>query len=328
MNILVTGGAGYIGSVVTEQLIEAGHKVIVYDNLTKGHEKAIHPKTKFIKGDVSDRKLVTYTLEDHQIEAVMHFAAFIEAGESMKVPEMYFHNNTINTLLFLETLLAQRVKKFVFSSTAAVYGDPKIIPITEDAQLKPTNAYGASKLLVEQALSWYHRIHGFRYAALRYFNACGATATLGEDHHTETHLIPRALNVVIGKGASLKLYGTDYPTKDGTCIRDYIHVSDLATAHLLALSTLDKHKTGKLIYNLGSQKGFSNKEVIDAVGQVVGKPVPFKPAARRKGDPATLIASSEKIKRELGWKPKYRNLDEIIATAYKWRVKHPDGYSS
>ncbi len=327
MNILITGGAGYIGSVVTSQLVKAGHKLVVFDNLVKGHRKAVHPEARFVKGDISDSKLVEKILKENDIEAVMHFAAFIEAGESMKVPEKYFHNNTINTLLFLETMLKSGIKKFVFSSTAAVYGDPKKIPITEDADLKPTNAYGVSKLLVEQTLFWYHQIHGLKYAALRYFNACGATDKLGEDHDPETHLIPRALDAVMRKDPHLQLFGTDYPTKDGTCIRDYIHVSDLARAHLLALSALDKHSKGKMIYNLGSQNGFSNREVIEAVGKVVGKSVPFENASRRVGDPAILIASSEKINKELGWKPKYTKIEDIIETAYKWCLEHPKGYS-
>lgn len=328
MNILVTGGAGYIGSIATDQLLKADHKVVVYDNLSKGHMKAVDPEAVFIKGDVSDSEKVKQTLFKHQIEAVMHFAAYIEAGESMKVPEKYFHNNTINTLLFLESMLKAGVKQFVFSSTAAVYGNPKNIPITEESKLHPTNAYGASKLLVENTLSWYHQIHGLRYAALRYFNACGATPALGEHHLPETHLIPRALDAVMGKGPQLHLFGTDYDTKDGTCVRDYIHVSDLGRAHLLALDGLKKHPTGKMIYNLGSQNGFSNWEVIEVVGKVVGKPVPFIETRRREGDPAVLIASSEKIKKEVGWEAKYKNLEEIIETAYKWRLKHPNGYFS
>lgn len=325
MNILVTGGAGYIGSVVTAQLIAAGHTVVVYDSLVKGYREAVDKKAVFIKGDISDQKLVAEVLKDHKIEAVMHFAAFIEAGESMKEPEKYFHNNTINTLLFLETMLSCGVKKLVFSSTAAVYGDPEKVPINEEAPLKPTNAYGVSKLLVEQTLSWYHQIHGLKYAALRYFNACGATEKLGENHQPETHLIPRTLKAAINKDEKMQLYGTDYPTNNGTCIRDYIHVSDLADAHLLTLDALNK-KNGKLIYNLGSQNGFSNKEVIEAVGRVVGKAVPYESVARREGDPAILIASSEKIKKELGWKPKYTNLDNIIKTSYQWYLKHPQGY--
>lgn len=326
MNVLVTGGAGYIGSITTAQLVEAGYKVAVYDSLVKGHREAVHKDALFIKGDIADQKKVALVLKKYKIEAVVHFAAFIEAGESMEVPEKYFHNNTVNTLLFIETMLKLGVKNFVFSSTAAVYGDPKKIPITEDSPLNPTNAYGASKLLVENTLSWYHRIHGLNYVALRYFNACGATGTLGEDHDPETHLIPRALQAVLGKGRKLELFGTDYKTKDGTCIRDYIHVSDLAQAHVLALDMLKK-KGGRYIYNLGSQKGFSNLEVIKTVEKVIGKAVPYEKAPRRAGDPAVLIASSKKIKKELGWEAKYKKLEDIIDSAYQWKLKHPKGYS-
>lgn len=327
MNILVTGGAGYIGSVTTAQLVEKGHSVVVYDSLIKGHKKAVHPHAIFIKGDISDKKKIKDVLVKNKIEAVVHFAAFIEAGESMQRPEIYFRNNTILTLGLLEVMLLEGVNKFVFSSTAAVYGEPEEIPITEEARLKPTNAYGASKLLVEQVLSWYHQIHKLRYAALRYFNACGATDTLGENHQQETHLIPRALLAVMDQGPKLQLYGADYETPDGTCIRDYIHVSDLAQAHLLALDALNKTANGKLIYNLGSQNGFSNKEVIETVERVVGKPVLWELGPRRIGDPAILIASSEKIKKELGWKPKYTRLEDIIRTAFEWRLKYPNGYS-
>lgn len=328
MNILVSGGAGYIGSVVTAQLIQAGHRVVVYDNLVKGHKKAVHAQALFIRGDIGDKEKVRQVLFDNNIDAVMHFAAYIEAGESMEKPEQYFHNNTINTLLFLETMLESKVKKFIFSSTAAVYGDPQDIPLTEEASLSPTNTYGASKLLAEQTLAWYHQIHGLKYAALRYFNACGATETLGEDHSPETHLIPRALDAVMGKGPKLQLFGTDYPTPDGTCIRDYIHISDLSSAHLLALNKLQKNGPYKLIYNLGSEKGFSNLEVINTVGRVVGKKVPYQAVGRRTGDPAVLVASSAKIKKELGWVPKITNLEDIIKSSFKWQKKFPKGYDS
>lgn len=326
MNILVTGGAGYIGSVTTVQLIEKGHNVVVYDSLVKGHRKAVHQEAIFVKGDIADKNKFKKVLKKNKIEAVVHFAAFIEAGESMKKPEIYFGNNTVNTLGVLEGMLQCGVKKFVFSSTAAVYGEPKSIPITEDANLTPTNAYGASKLIVENVLSWYHKIHKFSYASLRYFNACGATDKLGEDHSPETHLIPRALYAVMRKGPKLQLFGVDYSTDDGTCIRDYIHVSDLAEAHLLALDSLKDTKEKKLIYNLGSQNGFSNRKVIEAVGRVVGRKVLYEDAPRREGDPAVLIASSEKIKKELGWQAKYTDIEEIIETAYKWRLNNPQGY--
>lgn len=326
MNILVTGGAGYIGSVVTAQLIEAGYTVIVYDSLARGHLQAVHKDAEFVKGDISDKSLLSETFAKYQIEAVMHFAAYIEAGESMEKPELYFGNNSKNTLILLETMHEKGIYKFVFSSTAAVYGDPEKTPILEDAALLPTNAYGTSKLIVEQVLQWYHQIHGFSYAALRYFNACGATATHGEDHQPESHLIPLALDAATGKKEKLSLYGTDYPTKDGTCIRDYIQVSDLSQAHLLALHKLQKNDRQKLIYNLGSEKGFSNLEVLGAVSRVVGKKVPFEAVGRRIGDPAVLVASSQKIKKELGWVPLITNLEDMIASAHEWRKKFPEGY--
>lgn len=329
MNILVTGGAGYIGSVVTRQLLKQKHSVVVYDNLSRGHKETVPPPVPLIQADIADRKTLENTLRDHRIEAVMHFAAFIEAGESMIHPEQYFRNNTANALTLLEAMIAQNVSRFVFSSTAAVYGNPKDIPIKEDSLLAPTNAYGASKLLVEQMLQWFHTIHGLRYAALRYFNACGATETLGEDHQPESHLIPRAIAAVTGRQSTLQLYGTDYSTADGTCIRDYIHVSDLAAAHILALDTLatiDKMHP-PLIYNLGSEKGFTNKEVIKAVGHIAGKPVPYETAPRRAGDPAILVASSQKIQQDLGWRPKFTDLDSIIKTAWDWKQKHPHGYT-
>ena len=325
MKILVTGGAGYIGSVVTRQLIEAGDQVVVLDNLVRGHPKAVHPDAVFVRGDMADRALVERLIQEHGIEAVMHFAAFIEAGESMQKPEIYFRNNTANALSLLEAMIAQDVKMFVFSSTAAVYGTPESLPITEDDSLKPTNAYGASKLMVEQMLGWFNQIHGLRYAALRYFNACSAQPPLGEDHQPESHLIPLAMQAVLGQRPKLLLYGVDYPTPDGTNIRDYIHVSDLASAHLLALRALASGR-GPLIYNLGSERGYSNREVIEAVGRVAGKPVPYEEAPRRPGDPVSLVASSARIRQELGWQPRYTELDAIIRTAWEWREAHPNGY--
>lgn len=328
MNILVTGGAGYIGSVTTSQLVEAGHHVWVYDNLVRGHKEAVHQDAVFIQGDVSDAEKLRQVLKSNQIEAVVHFAAFIEAGESMKPDKapVYFENNTIGTSILLRTMLETGVKNIVFSSTAAVYGEPKEIPIKEDAELNPTNFYGQSKLFVEDLLRWYHKLGGLRYAALRYFNASGATETLGEDHNPETHLIPLALQAAMGKRPSLQLFGRDWPTKDGTNIRDYIHVTDLAMAHLLALNALKKEGSGRLIYNLGSGGGFSNLEVLEAVGRVIGKKVPYENASRRSGDPAVLIASSQKIQTELGWKPQYADIEKIVETAYRWRKNHPEGY--
>ncbi len=325
MNILVTGGAGYIGSVTTAQLIESGHTVVVYDNLSRGHQEAIHPQATLVEGDLENLNLLKTTLRTHKIEAVMHFAAFIEAGESMKNPEVYFHNNTKNTLGLLESMVETGIKTFVFSSTAAVYGNPTEIPITENSPLYPTNAYGASKLAIENVLHGYYIAGKINYAALRYFNASGATAKLGEDHQPESHLIPLAMQAALGQRPPLKLFGTNYPTRDGTCVRDYIHVSDLARAHLLALNALEQGE-GQLIFNLGSEKGFTNFEVIETIGKVLDKKVPFEKAPRRPGDPDTLIASSKKIREQLGWKPEYTDIEAIIKTSYQWRASHPDGY--
>ena len=325
MRILVTGGAGYIGSVVTRQLVDQGDHVVVYDSLVRGHRRAVHPEAVFVQGDVADRDLVERTLRDQKIEAVMHFASLIEAGESMKQPGAYFRNIMAGSLTLLEAVLAQGVEMFVFSSTAAVYGTPESLPVQEDATLKPTNVYGQAKLMVEHMLAWFSQLHGLRYAALRYFNACGAEPPLGEDHQPESHLIPLAMQAVMGQRPQLQLYGTDYPTRDGTCIRDYIHVSDLASAHRLALQALAQGR-GPLIYNLGSERGYTNLEVVQAVGRVMGKPVPYVEAPRRPGDPDALVASSARIRDDLGWQPRYTDLDSMIATAWEWRRANPNGY--
>ncbi len=328
MRVLVTGGAGYIGSIVATNLIAAGNEVVVYDNLGGGHEQAVPKQALLVVGGLSNQDLLKSVIREHKIEGVMHFAAFIEAGESMKVPEKYFRNNTANTLALLETLLECGVKRLVFSSTAALYGDPERTPIEEDDPLTPTNAYGESKLLVERMLEWFHRIHGLRYASLRYFNAAGATADLGEDHCPESHLIPIVLQVASGQRKGVSVYGTDYATPDGTCIRDYIHVSDLASAHLLAFDRLGQDaEPERLIYNLGSGHGFSVREVIEAARRVTGHPIPVEDCPRRPGDPPILVASSEKIKKELGWKPAFSKLEEIIASAWSWRQRHPQGYA-
>lgn len=327
MKVLVTGGAGYIGSVVTAQLLEAGHNVVVYDNLSKGKRKAVHQGARLVVGDVSDRDCLREVFRVNAFDGVMHFAAFIEAGESMQVPEKYFRNNTANALTLLETVIEYKVPRLVFSSTAALYGNPELTPIQEGDKLLPTNAYGESKLLVEHMLAWFHRIHGLRYASLRYFNAAGATENLGEAHHPESHLIPIILQVALGQREAISIYGTDYETPDGTCIRDYIHVSDLASAHLLALDDLGgASEPEQLIYNLGNGRGFSVREVIQAARRVTGHPIPAVEAPRRAGDPAILVASSEKIKRELHWQPRNAELEEIIASAWQWHRKHPHGY--
>lgn len=325
MNILVVGGAGYIGSVAASELLESGHRVIVYDNLSRGHRRAIPTGAEIVTGDLSDRAALDHLFESNRIDAVMHFAALIEAGESMRVPEAYFRNNTANTLTLLEAMLAHKVTRFVFSSTAALYGDPDRVPIEEASPLRPTNAYGESKLLVEQMLNWFNRIHGLRYASLRYFNAAGATGERGEDHDPESHLIPLTLKVALGKREQIAIFGTDYPTPDGTCVRDYIHVADLAAAHLLALDALSEHD--RLIYNLGNGQGFSVREVIEAARRVTGHRIPVVESPRRAGDPAVLIASSEKIQRELKWQPKYSDLEAIIASAWDWHRRNPDGYA-
>lgn len=325
MNVLVTGGAGYIGSTVATELLKAGHRVVIYDDLSRGHREAVPAGAEFVSGDLADRGALDRTLGAHAIEAVMHFAALIEAGESMKVPEQFFRNNTANALTLLEAMLARGVKKFVFSSTAALFGNPDRTPIKEDDPLHPTNAYGESKLLVEQMLAWFNRIHGLRYAALRYFNAAGAMSPdKGEDHQPETHIIPRVLKVALGEYPHVSIFGTDYPTPDGTCVRDYIHVVDLATAHVLALDALAERD--RLIYNLGNGQGFSVREVIDVARRVTGREIVVGEAERRAGDPAILVASSEKIQRELGWKPQFPSLEDIIASAWAWHSRHPRGY--
>ena len=325
MRILVTGGAGYIGSVVTRELVQAGHQVIVYDNLRRGHRQALPGEAELCIGDVGERTALEAVFRRQTIDAVMHFAALIEVGESMKAPERYFRNNTASTLTLLEAMLENRVNRFVFSSTAALYGSPDRTPIEETDQLRPANVYGESKYLVERVLDWLEQTRGLRYASLRYFNAAGAAGPdLGEDHQPESHLIPLVLKVALGQRESIAIYGTDYPTPDGTCIRDYIHVADLASAHLLALDALGHHS--RLVYNLGNGLGFSVRKVIDVARRVTGHPIPAVDSPRRPGDPATLVASSEKIRRELGWRPKFPDLESIVATAWEWHRKHPMGY--
>ena len=341
MKILVTGGAGYIGGTVAGLLTEKGHQAVIFDNLGHGRRDLLPAGVEFVEGEVADRlALENLFIEAHDLgspfDGVLHFAALIEAGESMVRPEAFFRNNTAATLSLLEAMLAHGPRRLVFSSTAAVYGEPETMPIQEDARLLPTNPYGESKLLVEQMLAWLNRIHGLRYAALRYFNVAGAperpdgTITRGEAHEPESHLIPLVLDVALGRRDSIKIFGDNYPTPDGTCIRDYIHVSDLADAHLLALDALEKalkpasepaYNFGPLIYNLGNGKGFSVREVIESARRVTGHPIPVQIQPRRAGDPAVLVASSEKAIRELAWKPRYTKLDDIIRTAWIWHRK-------
>ncbi|MHB8301595.1 MAG: UDP-glucose 4-epimerase GalE [Acidobacteriaceae bacterium] len=316
MNILVTGGAGYIGGTVAGVLMESGNEVVVYDNLCHSRRSALPAGAHFIEADIADRTRLEAAFREHRTEAVLHFAALIEAGESMQQPEKYFSNNTSSTLCLLQTMLAANVNKLVFSSTAAVYGEPERTPISEDARLRPTNPYGESKLLVEQMLLWLHRIHGLRYASLRYFNVAGAVSGRGEAHEPESHLVPLILDVALGRRPSVRIYGTDYPTPDGTCIRDYIHVRDLADAHVLALQALERE--GRMIYNLGNGRGFSVREVIDSARRVTGHSIPVEEVPRRPGDPAVLVASSEKIGMELGWRPRYTTLDAIMSNAWEW----------
>jgi UDP-glucose 4-epimerase len=327
LKILITGGAGYIGSVVAADLVDAGNEVVVYDNLSSGNEGAVPKGARLIIGELSDRELLGSVIRDYNIGGVMHFAAFIEAGESMKVPEKFFRNNTANTLTLLETMLECGVSRLVFSSTAALYGNPERTPIEEDDALNPTNAYGESKLLVERMFAWFHRIHGLRYASLRYFNAAGAAGQRGEDHSPESHLIPIVLQVALGQRKSISIYGTDYPTRDGTCIRDYIHVSDLSSAHLLAFNRLGRDtEPERLIYNVGSGRGFSVREVITVAADVTGQRIQVEECPRRAGDPPVLVASSDRIRGELHWEPQFVKLEDIIASAWSWRQQHPQGY--
>ena len=316
MRILVTGGAGYVGGTVAELLLQKGHEVTIYDNLCHGHRSMVPAEAEFIEGELADRSKLEQIFSSKKFDGVMHFAALIEAGESMKKPELYFRNNSASTLTLFEAMLATGVNRLVFSSTAAVYGEPESTPIREDAPLRPTNTYGESKLLVEHMLTWLNRVHGFRYASLRYFNVAGAIEGRGEAHEPESHLIPLILDVALGKRKSIKIFGQDYPTPDGTCIRDYVHVQDLAHAHLLALEALNDRD--RLIYNIGNGHGFTIREVIDSARRVTGHPIPVEEAERRPGDPAVLIASSEKIERELGWKREFDKLDDIVSSAWKW----------
>jgi UDP-glucose 4-epimerase len=322
MKVLITGGAGYIGGTVSRVLLANGHAVTVYDNLCHSKRAGVAEGAEFIEGDLADGELLQRTLKHGRFDGVMHFAALIEAGESMQRPEVYFRNNTASTLTLLESMLATGHDRLVFSSTAACYGEPEKTPILEDAKLQPTNPYGESKLLVEYMLQWMNSQRGLRYASLRYFNVAGAIEGYGEAHEPESHLIPLILDVALGRRASIKIFGRDYPTKDGTCVRDYIHVKDLADAHLLALQALKDNS--RLIYNIGTGEGFTVLEVINSVRRVTGKTIAVEEMGRRPGDPAVLVASSEKIKRELGWVPKFGELDAIVASAWEW---HQQRYS-
>lgn len=324
MRVLVTGGAGYIGSVVTEELLRDGHQVTVYDNLYKGHRGAVTDGAKFVEGDLLDEALLSRTFADDRTEAVIHMAANSLVGESVTDPAKYYRTNVLAGLALLDAMRRADVRRIVFSSTAATYGEPLKQPIEETDPTAPTNPYGETKLAFERALRWYETAYGVRYASLRYFNAAGATARCGEAHDPETHLIPIILQAAGGRREYVEVFGDDYQTRDGTCVRDYVHVVDLARAHILALGILDERSA---IYNLGcGGDGYTVREVIDAARAVTGREIPVRFGKKRAGDPAVLVASADKIKRELGWKPTRQDLPSIIASAWEWMQRHPDGY--
>ncbi len=322
MNVFVTGGAGYIGSVCVEELLNAGHRVTVYDNLTEGHRSAIDSRAAFVQARPEEPGDILSAVQSTRPEANLHFAANALVGESMTNPGKYFHNNVCLGLTLLNAAVETKVKKFVFSSTCATYGPPDRVPMTEDLPQRPINPYGESKLMFEKMLSWYHRIHGLEFVAFRYFNAAGASEKFGEHHRIETHLIPNVLKVPLGQAQHCEIFGTDYPTPDGTCIRDYIHIIDLAQAHILALTP---GKQG--FYNLGNGDGYSVRQVIQTCEQITGKKIPTIEKPRRPGDPPKLVAAADKAIRDLGWKPKYPKLEDIITTAWNWQKKHPHGYA-
>jgi len=328
MAILVLGGAGYIGSHTVYELIEAGRDVVVADNLLTGFRAAVHPKARFYEADIRDRKAMDTLFETEKIDGVIHFAASSQVGESMTNPLKYYDNNLVGTTVLLQSMVAHGVDKIVFSSTAATYGEPERVPILETDRTAPTNCYGETKLAMEKMMGWTGRAHGLRYVALRYFNAAGAhpSGAIGEAHDPETHLIPVILQVPNGQREKLSIFGGDYPTKDGTCVRDYIHVTDLAQAHILALDYL--LAGGKSdVFNLGNGVGFTNKEVVEVARAVTGHPIPAELCPRRAGDPAQLVASSDKARAVLGWKPQYADLNTIVATAWNWHKSHPHGYA-
>jgi UDP-glucose 4-epimerase len=321
MHIIVTGGAGYIGSICSEELINAGHTVTIFDNLTEGHRAAVDPRAKFIKGDLANRDEIFKAMVGAKPDAVMHFAANALVGESMTNPSKYFRNNVAAGVNLLDAMIDAGIKKFVFSSTCATYGSPEKIPMDERLPQKPINPYGQSKLMFEQILHWYDKIHGLIHVNLRYFNAAGASEQFGEDHRIETHLIPNIIKVALGQREHAEIYGENYATPDGTCIRDYIHIRDLAAAHMLALG-----RETSTSYNLGSGEGFSVRQVVDVVRKVTGKTIPVVVKDARPGDPPRLVASSHKITSELGWRPKFMRLQPIIESAWAWHQKHPTGY--
>jgi len=324
VRILVVGGAGYIGSVTVDHLLEAGHEVSVLDSLVSGHRQAVSAEAEFVQCDVRDEASLARLFASHSFQAVVYYGGYIQAGESVRQPGRYFANNVGGCISILNAMATYGVTRFVFSSSAAVYGEPDAVPVPEEAPMRPVNPYGESKAMVERMLPWYTGQSGLRYVSLRYFNAAGATELRGEDHRPETHLIPIVLQVALGQRPTVPLYGTDYPTPDGTCVRDYIHVSDLAAAHLLALA---KTESDNGAYNLGNGRGFSNREVIETARRVTGRPIAANEGDRRRGDPAVLVASQEKARRELGWQPRVTGLEEIIDSAWRWHRAHPRGYA-
>jgi UDP-glucose 4-epimerase len=324
MRLFVTGGAGFIGSAVTAELLSQGHEVMVYDSLVTGHRGAVPDKAHFVGEDLLDEKALKQALSSKIFDAVLHFAAFIEAGESMADPGKYFRNNLEGSFRLIQAVHQAGIERFVFSSSAAVY-QTSDEPLTEDSPLGPQNTYGQTKLMIEQVLHWYQIVHGMRYAALRYFNAAGALPGMGEAHQPESHLIPLTLQVALGQRESVAIFGSDYPTQDGTCIRDYIHLADLVSAHVLALNALESQN--ELICNIGSGHGYSVLEVVEMARRVTGHAIPSVETPRRPGDASRLVASAEKIKKELGWEAKYSSLDHIILSAWDWHRAHPNGYT-
>lgn len=323
MKVLVTGGAGYIGSIVVEQLVAAGKSVVVLDNLSQGHRAAVHPKAAFVEGDLLDRATIDAVMTTYQPDAVMHFASHTLVGESMERPFLYLGNNIIAGINLLQSATDHGVRRFILSSTANLFDEPESMPIAETERIVPGSPYGESKFILERMLHWLDQTLGLRYAALRYFNAAGASAERGEDHLPEKHLIPIILQVALGQREKLTIFGNDYPTRDGTCVRDYIHVLDLAAAHILALDALEE---GSRTYNLGSGAGFTIQEVIGMAREITGHAIPATVGPRRPGDPAILVASSTKIQQELGWQPQYSDLRSIIESAWRWHQSHPQGY--
>jgi UDP-glucose 4-epimerase len=326
MKLLVTGGAGYIGSIVAELAVAAGHDVVVIDDLRAGNRPAVPPQCAFVRGSVGDPAALDQAFALGSFDAVLHLAAEAEVEASVTDPAVYFRANLADTLTLLDKMRAHGVNRFVFSSTAATYGEPQTIPMSEDHPQEPINAYGESKLMVETCLRWYHRAYGLRAIAFRYFNAAGATDERGEARSHETHLLPLVLDAVSGRRPPVRVFGTDYPTADGTCVRDYVHVVDIARAHLLAIERMDD--LGLASFNIGSETGYSVRQVIDAVERTVGRRVPWEATTRRPGDPAMLVATAQRARRHLGWAPRYPGLEEIVSSAWRWRQRHPDGYSS